>query len=284
MLKNKKKSPGRPKKEFISKKPKTPTKAWPGRPRKYEKPYIANNQVPSAVVWFVGKSVDNSKKKDMVILLLFLLSFILFLASLYFTFKRDKKVEDLTQSEIAEIANIDLWNIDYTDTTGYIQDDDITTPTTNTTGMVNTLQQIDTTISQNIQALSFEQQMIVDFYQAVNMVDLPTMYTLTDARLESSNVFKTYYSKNWLSKFSAAILAPKIVVTNIQEETTTTLNPNIKKFSYTLEYVLVGNKQKFTEERSTVLLKKGDTWKIGTLLCETKGCSTMPFFNPDKYK
>jgi hypothetical protein len=48
--------------------------------------------------------------------------------------------------------------------------------------------------------------------------------------------------------------------------------------------MLVSNQQKFTEERSTTLIKKGDNWRIGKLLCETKGCSTMPFFNPDKYK
>jgi hypothetical protein len=197
---------------------------------------------------------------------------------------RDKKAEDLTQSEIAEIANIDVGNIDYTDTeTGYVQDD-IATSNNNTTGIVNTLQQIDTTISSNIQALTFEQQTIVDFYQAVNMIDLPTIYAMTEAHLESSNVFKTYYSKNRLSKFSAAILAPKIVVTNIKEQATTTINPDIKKFSYTLEYMLASNQQKFTEERSTVLIKKDDTWRIGKLLCETKGCSMMPFFNPDKYK
>jgi hypothetical protein len=32
------------------------------------------------------------------------------------------------------------------------------------------------------------------------------------------------------------------------------------------------------------LIRKGEDWRIGKLLCETKWCSTMPFFNPDKYK
>jgi hypothetical protein len=31
------------------------------------------------------------------------------------------------------------------------------------------------------------------------------------------------------------------------------------------------------------LIYKNDAWKIGKLMCETKWCSTMPFFNPDKY-
>lgn len=194
---------------------------------------------------------------------------------------RDKKTESLDQSEIAEIANIESGNIDYTTSTdtgnmhtGSVQET-VSLPPTDTT--TNTIQPI-------VQNLTYEQQMIVDFYQAINAIDIPTIYTLTDARLEESNVFKTYYSRAWLSKFSAILLAPKIVVTNIQEQATNSTNPNIKDFSYTLEYTLASNQQKFTEERSTVLIKKGDNRRIGKLLCETKGCSTMPFFNPDKYK
>ncbi|HMS91618.1 MAG TPA: hypothetical protein PKC87_05325, partial [Candidatus Absconditabacterales bacterium] len=128
------------------------------------------------------------------------------------------------------------------------------------------------------------QQIIVDFYQAINTIDTVTLYRLTDARLEESNVFKTYYTKGRLSKFSAILLEPKVVVTNIQEEPTNSINPDIKNFSYTLEYMIANDQQKFTEERSSVLIKKGNVWRIGKLMCETKGCSTMPFFNPDKYK
>jgi hypothetical protein len=236
------------------------------------------NQVPPAIKSFVAKSVDNSKRKDVIILLLFLLSFILFAVSLYVTFMKNKKTEDLSQSEIAEIANIETGNIEYSTTdTGTIQTGEVSPSTID----ANT---IPTTAQTPIQNLTIEQQMIVDFYQAVNGIDSTTLYKLTDARLEESNVFKTYYSKTWLSKFSDIVIAPKIVVTNIQEKITNSTNPNIKNFSYTLEYVLAKDQQKFTEERSTVLIKKGDVWRIGKLMCETKGCSTMPFFNPDKYK
>lgn len=267
----KKKAPGRPKKEFVSKKPKTAKKAWPGRPRK-DKKY---RTVTPVVASFVAKSIDNSKKKDLIIFLLFLFSFVLFVVSLYFTFMRDKKAEDLTSSEISEIANIETGNIDYTTVvdTGLIQEQQ----------NQNTIV-INTAVEPTLQTLTSEQQMIVDFYQAINTIDMSTIYIMTDARLEESNVFKTYYSRSRLSKFSKVILAPKIVVTNIQEEDNTSNNPNIKNFTYTLEYILVSNQQKFTEERSTVLIKKGDEWRIGKLLCETKWCSTMPFFNPDKYK
>ena len=204
----------------------------------------------------------------MIILLLFLLSFILFVVSLYFTFMRDK-ASNLSQSDIAEIANVETGNIDYSTSTGQVQE--TTTTTTNT-------------VQPTVQNLTPEQQVIIDFYQAVNSIDTVTIHTMADTHLKQSDVFTTYYSKNRLSKFSNVILAPKIVVTNIHEEPTNSTNPNIKNFSYTLEYMLASTKQKFTEERSTVLIKKGDEWKIGKLMCETKGCSTMPFFNPDKYK
>jgi hypothetical protein len=138
-------------------------------------------------------------------------------------------------------------------------------------------------VTSNINDLTSQQQIIIDFYQAVNTIDMTSIYTYTDARLEESKVFQTYYSRNRLTKFSEILVAPKIIVTNIQEKVATS-NPNIKEFTYTIEYMLTKNNQKFTEERSTILIKKGDNRRIGKLLCETKGCSTMPFFNPDKYK
>lgn len=236
---------------------------------------MTNNQISPAIKSAVGKSVDDSKRKDVIILILFLLSFILFAVSLYVTFMKNKKTESLSQSEIAEIANIETGNIDYTTTaTGDIQVSETTVPSI----------RINEIVQPTIQNLSTQQQIIVDFYQAINVIDTSTLYRLTDARLEESNVFKTYYTKGWLSKFSEILLEPKIVVTNIQEEPTNSTNPDIKNFSYTLEYMITNNQQKFTEERSTVLIKKGDNRRIGKLLCETKGCSTMPFFNPDKYK
>ncbi len=273
MVKQKKKAPGRPKKEFVSKKTKTQVQAWPGRPRKNQESTIDKNQIPPAIVWHVEKSVDDSKKKDMVILLLFLLSFVLFVVSLYFTFMRDQKVNTLTQDEIAEITNIETGNIDYT------MPISTETPPAENQEIVT----VDTTTPPVEQNITSEQQMIVDFYQAVNTIDMSTIYRLTDGRLEESNVFKTYYNKRWLSMFSEVVLAPKITVTNIQEKPSTE-NPDIKNFTYTLEYTIARNQQKFTEERSTVLIKKWDDRRIGKLMCETKGCSMMPFFNPEKYK
>ena len=197
---------------------------------------------------------------------------------MYFTFVRSKKIDTPSQSTVPEITNVDTGNIDYTTMTGAnVQDE--TSPTTGTTSPVQ--QAIPATTDQPTSA---EQHLLMNFYHAVNTIDTTTIYSMADAHLKQSNVFQTYYSNNWLSKFSAVVLAPKIIVSNIQEKPNTTNNPNIKNLSYTIEYTLVKNQQKFTEERSMVLISKDNTWKIGKVLCETKGCSTMPFFNPDKYK
>ena len=193
---------------------------------------------------------------------------------------RSKKSDTLSQSSVAEITNVDTGNIDYTtmNTGSSIQEDE----TSETTGTIPPVQQA--IPATTYQPTSAEQQLLMNFYHAVNTLDTTTIYNMADTHLKQSNVFQTYYSKNWLSKFSAVVLAPKIVVSNIQEKPNTTSNPSIKNVSYTIEYTIVKNQQKFTEERSMVLVSKDNIWKIGKLLCETKGCSTMPFFNPDKYK
>ena len=170
MQKQKKKSPGRPKKEFISKKPRVKIKSGPGRPRK----------VPLDVVWFVDKSVDNSQKKDLIILWLFFLSFALFVGSMYVTFMRDTPKDAVLQAGLSDITNIATGNIDYNNSTGGAWEE---------------------FIKPVLQTFSPEQQMIIDFYQAVNDVDTNALYKLTDARLEQSNVFKTYYNKRRLSNF-----------------------------------------------------------------------------------
>lgn len=267
-----KKWPGRPKKEFVSQKPTSKIKSWPGRPRKVKKESITPIQkISPEISSFVAKSVDDSKKKDLIILFLFLFSFVLFVVSLYYTFIKDTTPIE----ELGQITNVETGNIDYNIPTT------IEEPEVNMYIENSETQEVMEPI---IQSLNEAQQVIVDFYQAVNTVDMDSLYTLTDAHLKSSNVFKTYYSRRWLTNFADALIAPKIVVTNIQEVANSSTNPDVKSFEYTLEYMLVSNQQKFTEERSTTLVKKWDKRNIGKIMCETKWCSRMPFFNTKKYK
>lgn len=164
------------------------------------------------------------------------------------TFIKETKVSTVVPSEISEITNIDTGNVEYTA-------EDIETSTL---------------VQPTIQQVTVQQQTIIDFYQAINTLNMSAMYEITDAYLEKSNIFKTYYNKKRLSNFLDNIISPKIVVTNIEEEQINTTNSDIKKFIYTLEYTRMSTQQKYTEERSTVLIKKDNEWKIGKLMCETK--------------
>lgn len=256
MAKQKKKTAGRPKKEFISHKPKTKIQDRPWRPKK-----DSHERISPLVGGFVEHAVGDSKKKDLIILLLFLLSFLLFLVSLYFTFIKKNDIspkEPVITPKLPEITNVQTGNITYTSGTLYQNNDNASfTP---------------------------EQQVLVDFYTAINQMNMENIYNFAEAHLEKSNVFKTYYSTHRLQNFVDIITEPKITISNIEETITNSTNPNIKNYTYTIEYTLASNQQKFTEEWSTVLIFKWDSRKIGKLMCETKWCSTMPFFNPEKYK
>jgi len=164
---------------------------------------------------------------------------------------REKKPEDLSLAEKSEIMNIQTGNIAY-NLPGVSEEPEQRSVDYNQE-IQNDAQE---DVAAIVQSTSQEHQTILDFYAAINRVDMDTIYVLTDARLEESNVFKTYYSKRWLKMFSESVANPKIVVSNIQEVSTESSNPNIKQFDYTIEYELINTQQKFTEERSTTLIKK----------------------------
>jgi len=117
----------------------------------------------------------------------------------------------------------------------------------------------------------------------MNALDVVTLNAMTDSHLKQSNEFITYYSTNRLNKFFSILSSSKVMVSNVQERASTSKNPGVKEFTYTLTYSLLSN-QKFIENRSAVLILRGDTYKVWKLMCDTVKCSTLPFFNPDKYK
>jgi hypothetical protein len=59
------------------------------------------------------------------------------------------------------------------------------------------------------------------------------------------------------------------------------INEEESKVLYKLSYS-VKNIQ-FIEERETTFITRNNEQKIAKIMCITKGCSTMPFFNPGKY-
>lgn len=106
------------------------------------------------------------------------------------------------------------------------------------------------------------------------------MNALVDKPLKNANVYKTYYSKNRINQFLEQ--APQgLQIQNIQ------LKPRPETSSaqvvdYTLTYTRK-NGSAYTEDRSAILVKRGEEYKIGKIMCVTSKCSQMPFFNIPKY-
>ncbi|MEI8091712.1 MAG: hypothetical protein WCG98_05860 [bacterium] len=69
---------------------------------------------------------------------------------------------------------------------------------------------------------------------------------------------------------------------NLQIVPRTTTSASAEKVTYTVQYTLKDN-HLYTENRSVVLVKRGEEYKIGKIMCDTVKCSQMPFFNPEKY-
>jgi len=249
-MRNKKnKWPGRPKKEFKLRNT-WRVKIWRGRPRKYD---IEVNDVKKSWTWskndkwFEDCKISKINKKDNLILFLFAFSFLLFLFSIFMSFLSDKSKKNHENEIVTNVTNITDTNND--------QDSSYIIPP--------------------------ERKTLMMFYDEINNRDLTWLYLIADSHLKSSNVFRTYYSRNRITKFLNGIEWEQVTVVNVQERQTTT-NPDIKNLTYDLQYKLKGW-DVFSESRSMIIIKREEEYKVGKIMCETQWCSQMPFFNPEKY-
>lgn len=232
---------GRPPKKFVSKKPQI-KRDKPGRPKKHEK--IILPQIPEN---------KENKIKDIIIWILFIISFLVFGFSVYISqkekinlFFNNKNSETKTQEIIVEEQPIVEENIvaeELVEPTPIIQD----------------------------QRYSILQQI----YWAFQSSNFDELYNYTDNSLKQSSVFKTYFSRNRLQRFIDNIdnQSINIELIGIDEEQS--------KISYKLTYSI--KNELFIEERETTFVIRNNEQKIVKIMCITKGCSTMPFFNPGKY-
>ena len=106
------------------------------------------------------------------------------------------------------------------------------------------------------------------------------MNRLVDKPLKNANVFKTYYSKNWITQFLSHI-PQGVQLQNIQLKPRPETS-NAQVVEYTLSYTREDGSS-YVENRSAILVKRGETTKIGKIQCTTNKCSQMPFFNIPRY-
>ncbi len=106
------------------------------------------------------------------------------------------------------------------------------------------------------------------------------MNDLVDKPLKNTDVFKTYYSKNWINKFLSHV-PQGVQIQNIQLKPRPETS-NAQVVEYTLTYTRQDGSS-YVENRSAILVKRGEETKIGKIQCTTIKCSLMPFFNIPKY-
>lgn len=247
-----KKSRGRPKTAFVSKKPKV-KQSGPWRPKKIQE----INSITGAKPQFINKRLteNDSKKKDAVILIMFILSLVLFTASLFFSQKKDsidtEQIPELPiENEIAPITQ---------ETTGEAV-------STEQTWTMTWIQEESSTTN----------PLLGNFYTSLNNATMSEIYPNITANLKASKLFKIYFSKTRTQRFLKNLAAGWVQIWNIQSDNKA--NPT---FTYTVSYTLQDGKA-FEEKRRMQILEK-EIPQIAKMMCINTGCSTFPFFNPGKY-
>lgn len=236
---------GRPPKKFVSKKPQI-KRDRPGRPKKHEK--ITLPQIPEN---------KENKIKDIIIWVLFIISFLVFGFSVYISqkekinlFFNNKNSEAKTEQPIVEQPIIEQ---------PIVEENIILEEPVEQTPIIQD------------QKYSILQQI----YWAFQLSNFDELYNYTDNSLKQSSVFKTYFSRNRLQRFIDNIDNQKINIELIR------IDEEQSKISYKLTYSI--KDIQFIEERETTFTNRNNEQKIVKIMCITKGCSTMPFFNPGKY-
>lgn len=215
---------------------------------------------------FVSRKIDqkNSKKSDNFALWLLIVSMLLFIFSLYKTFYINKNIEDYNYNKI-------------------YQENNIVDIEKNTEWEIR-IERQEIVLEEEQKTIVFQDdiEIIKNFYDKINQKDFDALINLVDSHLKSSNVFRTYYNKNRLSKFIENTINKKIYAGNI-EKIEDGNNINSDKYWFNIKYKLNNNNELFKEDREIVIVKRWDQKLIGSIRCITTWCSKMPFFNPQRY-
>jgi hypothetical protein len=120
---------------------------------------------------------------------------------------------------------------------------------------------------------------IIAMYDEINQGDYDQVVSYFDSYMQTTDTVRDYFRENPITQF-ASIMDGSITVSNI------VVGEPAKKDRYPLTYTLsyVVNGQTFTEERNVLMRPQMGEWKIGTIACESNGCTRNPFFNIAAYR
>ncbi len=232
---------------------------------------------------FSSRKVWENKRSDNFALGLLIFSMLLFIFSLYKTFYSNNDVKPNLVSNRIINEQINQVNEDVQVDNEEINDEQIK--------IEIEVQEKDWEITGETKEVSGEAEaetpdyeIINEFYNTLNNKEFVKLSSLVDSYLKSSNVYKTYYSNNWLTKFTEKLANKKVYLMGIKEINSENKKDNVTHYSYILKYKLNNSNELFKEEREASIVTRWDKKLIWSLRCVTVWCSKMPFFNLPRYE
>lgn len=133
---------------------------------------------------------------------------------------------------------------------------------------------IENSLNSDIQSNDYN--IIYNFYNYINDLDFNNINASVDKYLKNSDVFRTYFTQNWLSRFREKINSNGISINNVNlvswDENST------RYYSYTVHYELAESWESYDEDWELAIVNRNWAYLIGSIRCVTTWCSKMPFF------
>lgn len=125
-------------------------------------------------------------------------------------------------------------------------------------------------------------QALMGFYINMNNKEFWQAYQFIQTNLYKTDIFQQYFKTERLWSFLSFIEDNKVKIDNVSFQTDPENSERLIA-TYTLTYTLKTNQTIYKENRTTKLKKINGKYQIVEFMCDTKGCSRMPFFNFEKF-
>ena len=135
-------------------------------------------------------------------------------------------------------------------------------------------EEVESNIAVDLQ--SNDQTLIYNFYNYINNLDFDNINASVDKYLRNSDVFRTYFTQNWLTRFKDKISSNGLRIDNITRKSWD--ENSTRYYNYTIHYELAESGESFDEDWELAVVNRNWEYLIWSVRCVTTGCSKMPFF------
>lgn len=227
---------------------------------------------------------DDNRRADNTSLIVLICAMMFFIFALWKTFLYKTTMAEIRIHELMNsqnMVNVENNEWDWYENMDEINEEEIINNEewiiNNDEGIVNNEEEIinnESNVAMDLQ--SNDQTLIYNFYNYINELDYDHINASVDKYLRNSDVFRTYFTQNWLSRFKNKVSNNGLNISNINlkswDENST------RYYGYTVHYELAESGESFDEEWELAIVNRNGEYLIGSIRCVTTWCSKMPFF------